>query len=163
MTLLVMVTSLPPPQNWMASGCWPSPGWKVVKLLPETTTRVDPPPKMPSVCSSWKVLFEKFRSLLVRWAMPEPTDGWTPVGIDELEPAQRGVYGGVVGYFDLAGDADLAIAIRTATLVGGMARIQAGAGLVADSDPVAEHLEAKNKAAAPLRAVAIANAMRRVR
>jgi len=83
--------------------------------------------------------------------------------IDELEPAQRGVYGGVVGYFDLAGDADLAIAIRTATLVGGMARIQAGAGLVADSDPVAEHLEAKNKAAAPLRAVAIANAMRRVR
>lgn len=82
--------------------------------------------------------------------------------IDELEPAQRGVYGGVVGYFDFAGDADLAIAIRTATIVGGLARVQAGAGLVADSDPAAEHLEAQNKAAAPLRAVAIANAMRRV-
>jgi anthranilate synthase component I len=82
--------------------------------------------------------------------------------IDELEPAQRGVYGGVVGYFDFAGDADLAIAIRTATIVGGLARVQAGAGLVADSDPAAEHEESQNKAAAPLRAVAVANAMRRV-
>jgi anthranilate synthase component I len=83
--------------------------------------------------------------------------------IDELEPAQRGVYGGVVGYFDFAGDLDLAIAIRTATIVGGLARVQAGAGLVADSDPASEHLESQNKAAAPLRAVAIANGMRRVR
>jgi len=82
--------------------------------------------------------------------------------IDELEVAQRGVYGGVVGYFGLAGDADLAIAIRTATIVGGVARVQAGAGLVADSDPVAEYEESQNKAAAPLRAVAVANAMRRL-
>jgi anthranilate synthase component I len=82
--------------------------------------------------------------------------------IDELEPAQRGVYGGVVGYFDFAGDLDLAIAIRTATIVGHTAHVQAGAGLVADSNPVKEHEEAQNKAAAPLRAVAIANAMRRV-
>ncbi len=82
--------------------------------------------------------------------------------IDELEVAQRGVYGGVVGYFGLAGDADLAIAIRTATIIGGMARVQAGAGLVADSDPEAEHAESQNKAAAPLRAIAIANAMRRL-
>jgi anthranilate synthase component 1 len=83
--------------------------------------------------------------------------------IDELEPAQRGVYGGVVGYFDFAGDADLAIAIRTTTIAGGIARVQAGAGLVADSDPDAEYLETQNKAAAPLRAVAVANALRRVR
>lgn len=82
--------------------------------------------------------------------------------IDELEPAQRGVYGGVVGYFDFAGDADLAIAIRTATLIGGVAYVQAGAGLVADSDPEAEDQEAHNKAAAPLRAIAVANAMRRI-
>lgn len=82
--------------------------------------------------------------------------------IDELEPAQRGVYGGVVGYFDFAGDLDLAIAIRTATIVGNIAYVQAGAGLVADSNPVSEHLETQNKAAAPLRAVAIANGMRRV-
>jgi anthranilate synthase component 1 len=83
--------------------------------------------------------------------------------IDELEVAQRGIYGGVVGYFGLAGDADLAIAIRTATIVDGVATVQAGAGLVADSDPESEYLESQNKAAAPLRAVAVANAMRRLR
>ncbi|TPW71019.1 anthranilate synthase component I [Schumannella sp. 10F1B-5-1] len=82
--------------------------------------------------------------------------------IDELEPAQRGVYGGVAGYIDLAGDADLAIAIRTATLIDGVARVQAGAGLVADSDPQTELEETRNKAAAPLRAVAVANALRRL-
>jgi anthranilate synthase component 1 len=79
--------------------------------------------------------------------------------IDELEPAQRGVYGGVVGYFDFAGSADVAIAIRTALIQGGVARVQAGAGLVADSDASTEHIEAQNKAAAPLRAVATANGM----
>ncbi|MGV8969371.1 MAG: anthranilate synthase component I [Microbacteriaceae bacterium] len=82
--------------------------------------------------------------------------------IDELEPAQRGVYGGVVGYFDFAGDVDLAIAIRTATIIGDTAHIQAGAGLVADSDAVAEDHESHHKAAAPLRAVAVANGMRRI-
>ncbi|MET0934155.1 MAG: anthranilate synthase component I [Mycetocola sp.] len=83
--------------------------------------------------------------------------------IDELEPAQRGVYGGVVGYFAFSGDIDLAIAIRTATIVDGVAYVQAGGGLVADSDPESEYLESQNKAAAPLRAVAVANAMKRVR
>ncbi|TFC51629.1 anthranilate synthase component I [Cryobacterium sp. TMT1-21] len=83
--------------------------------------------------------------------------------IDDLEPAQRGVYGGVVGYFGFAGDADLAIAIRTATIMNGVARVQAGGGLVADSDPASEYQESQNKAAAPLRAVAVANAMKRVR
>ncbi|TXN32065.1 anthranilate synthase component I [Lacisediminihabitans profunda] len=82
--------------------------------------------------------------------------------IDELEVAQRGVYGGVVGYFGFAGDLDLAIAIRTTTIIGGTAHVQAGGGLVADSVPAAEHQESQNKAAAPLRAVAVANAMRRV-
>lgn len=82
--------------------------------------------------------------------------------IDELEPAQRGVYGGVVGYFGFGGDADLAIAIRTATIMDGVARVQAGGGLVADSVPVGEFIESQNKAAAPLRAVAIAEAMERV-
>jgi anthranilate synthase component 1 len=83
--------------------------------------------------------------------------------IDELEVAQRGLYGGVVGYFGFAGDLDLAIAIRTTTISGGVARVQAGAGVVADSDPASEDLEAHNKAAAPLRAVAVANAMKRVK
>jgi anthranilate synthase component 1 len=83
--------------------------------------------------------------------------------IDALEPCQRGLYGGVVGYFGFGGDADLAIAIRTATIRDGVARVQAGGGLVADSDPASEFQESQNKAAAPLRAVAVANAMTRVR
>ena len=79
--------------------------------------------------------------------------------IDDLEPAQRGVYGGVVGYFGFGGDADLAIAIRTATLFEGKAYVQAGAGLVMDSVPETEFIETQNKAAAPLRAIAIANSL----
>ncbi len=77
--------------------------------------------------------------------------------IDELEPARRGVYGGCVGYLDFAGDSDTAIAIRTALLRDGTAYVQAGAGVVADSDPVAEDTECRNKAAAVLRAVHTAN------
>ena len=80
--------------------------------------------------------------------------------IDELEPVQRGVYGGVVGYFGLGGAADLAIAIRTATIKGGVAMVQAGAGVVADSVPETEDAECRSKAAAPLRAIAIANTLR---
>ncbi|NUS12854.1 MAG: anthranilate synthase component I [Streptomyces sp.] len=79
--------------------------------------------------------------------------------IEELEPIRRGVYGGCVGYLDFAGDADTAIAIRTAVLRDGVAYVQAGAGVVADSDPEAEDTECRNKAAAVLRAVAMANRM----
>lgn len=82
--------------------------------------------------------------------------------IDELEPSQRGLYGGVVGYFDFAGDSDLAIAIRTAVLRDGRAYVQAGGGIVADSVPQLEFEESQNKAAAALRAVAIAKTMIRV-
>jgi len=82
--------------------------------------------------------------------------------IDDLEPSARGVYGGVVGYFAFSGDADLAIAIRTAVLTPGNASVQAGAGLVADSDPETEYQETVNKSAAPLRAVAVANALLRI-
>ncbi|MFM6967947.1 MAG: anthranilate synthase component I [Microbacteriaceae bacterium] len=81
--------------------------------------------------------------------------------IDELEPASRGVYGGVVGYVGFGGDTDLAIAIRTAVIVGNVATVQAGAGLVADSVPQSEYDETVHKAAAPLRAVASANALTR--
>lgn len=82
--------------------------------------------------------------------------------IDELEPVQRGVYGGVVGYFGLSGSADLAIAIRTATIRDGIAMVQAGGGIVADSVPEMEDQESRNKAAAPLRAVAVANTLRSI-
>jgi anthranilate synthase component 1 len=80
--------------------------------------------------------------------------------IEELEPTRRGLYGGCVGYLDFAGDADTAIAIRTALLREGTAYVQAGAGVVADSDPVAEDRECQAKAAAVLRAVAAAEALR---
>ncbi|HEY6794543.1 MAG TPA: anthranilate synthase component I [Kineosporiaceae bacterium] len=81
--------------------------------------------------------------------------------IEELEPVRRGLYGGVVGYFDWAGDSDLAIAIRTALLRDGTAHVQAGAGIVADSIPEREDDECRNKAAAVLRAVATAATLRR--
>ena len=74
--------------------------------------------------------------------------------IDQLEPVKRGPYAGVIGYFDFSGNLDTAIAIRT-MLVGpdGRASVQAGAGIVADSDPDDEDLECRNKAAALLAAV----------
>ncbi len=80
--------------------------------------------------------------------------------IDELEPVRRGVYGGVVGYLDLAGDMDFAIAIRTALLRDGVAHVQAGAGIVADSVPEREDEECRDKAAAVLRAVVTAAGLR---
>jgi anthranilate synthase component 1 len=80
--------------------------------------------------------------------------------IDELEPTRRGLYGGCVGYLDFAGNADTAIAIRTALLRGGVAYVQAGAGIVADSDPSAEDAECRNKAMAVLRAVAAAETLK---
>ncbi|HUQ55479.1 anthranilate synthase component I [Lentzea sp.] len=79
--------------------------------------------------------------------------------IEELEPTRRGLYGGVVGYFDFAGDADTAIAIRTALVRDGVAYVQAGGGIVADSDPLAEDNECLNKAGAVLAAIATAQTM----
>ena len=55
--------------------------------------------------------------------------------IEALEPTRRGLYGGVVGYVDVAGDLDTAVAIRTVVMRDGRAYVQAGAGIVADSDP----------------------------
>jgi anthranilate synthase component 1 len=80
--------------------------------------------------------------------------------IEELEPTRRGLYGGVVGYVDFAGDLDTAIAIRTAVVRDGTVYVQAGAGLVADSDPATEDAECQNKANTVLSAVAIAEALR---
>ena len=81
--------------------------------------------------------------------------------IDHLELTRRGVYGGVVGYLDFAGNSDMAIAIRTAVLKDGVAYVQAGAGVVKDSVPAAEDAETQNKAAAVLRAIAVAEAVGR--
>ena len=72
--------------------------------------------------------------------------------IEELEPVRRGVYGGAVMYADHAGNLDSCIAIRTMVLHGNRAYVQAGAGIVADSDPEKEFEECMNKASALLRA-----------
>jgi anthranilate synthase component 1 len=74
--------------------------------------------------------------------------------IAEHEPTARGPYAGAVGYLTFAGDLDFCITIRTAVVVDGHAHVQTGAGVVADSDPVAELRETKAKAAALLPAVA---------
>ena len=76
--------------------------------------------------------------------------------IDELEPVKRGPYAGVVGYVDFSGNLDTAIAIRTMLWRNGHASVQAGAGIVADSDPADEDLECHNKARALLTAAAAA-------
>lgn len=80
--------------------------------------------------------------------------------IERLEPTRRGLYGGAIGYFDFTGNIDTCIAIRTALIKDGRAYVQAGAGVVADSDPEAENQETINKAAAVLTAINTANAMR---
>ena len=68
--------------------------------------------------------------------------------IDELEPDRRGVYSGAIGYISAAGDLDTCIALRTAQVCDGQLHIQAGAGIVYDSDPQAEFEETQNKAMA---------------
>jgi anthranilate synthase component 1 len=76
--------------------------------------------------------------------------------IRALEPTARGVYAGAVGYFDYAGNMDTCIAIRTLVLENGVATVQAGAGIVADSVPAAEFDETVNKAMGLMRAIDIA-------
>ena len=72
--------------------------------------------------------------------------------IDELEPSKRGIYAGAVGYLGFNGDMDVAIALRTAVVKDNMLYVQAGAGIVADSNPASEWTETQNKARAVLRA-----------
>ena len=72
--------------------------------------------------------------------------------IDELEPHRRGVYAGAVGYFSADGGMDTCIALRTAVIKDGRMHVQAGAGVVLDSDPESERMETVNKAAALFRA-----------
>jgi anthranilate synthase component 1 len=79
--------------------------------------------------------------------------------IDELEPVGRGLYGGALGYLDLRGNLDFCITIRTVLLQGGSATLQAGAGIVADSDPAAEQAETEAKAGAMLEALRLAETL----
>ena len=79
--------------------------------------------------------------------------------IEEVEITRRGLYGGVVGYLDFAGNADFAIAIRTALMRDGTAYVQAGGGVVADSNGPYEYTEAANKAKAVLAAIVAAETL----
>ena len=97
---------------------------------------------------------------VIRATFPHGTVSGAPkVGameiIDGLEPVARGPYAGALGYIDFSGNIDTAICLRTVVCAQGMAWVQAGAGLVADSDPVLEYEESMNKAAAALAAVAV--------
>jgi anthranilate synthase component 1 len=76
--------------------------------------------------------------------------------IDELEPVRRGLYGGTIGYLDLRGNLDFCITIRTLLMRGGQATVQAGGGIVADSDPAAEQRETEAKAGAVFEALRLA-------
>jgi anthranilate synthase component 1 len=79
--------------------------------------------------------------------------------IAELEQEKRGPYAGAVGYFCFSGTMDTAIAIRTMVITGGVARVQAGGGIVADSVPETEYNETVSKASALLQAIEVAEAM----
>ena len=103
------------------------------------------PPVVVLIKSFWKYLKLKFDFAGVENI---PTDGGAILAINH------------VGYLDFAGDMDTAIAIRTAVIKEGKAYVQAGAGVVADSDPQSEHQECINKASAVLRAIAVANTIR---
>ena len=78
--------------------------------------------------------------------------------IDELEPERRGIYGGCIGYIGASGELDTCIALRTGIVKNGVLYVQAGGGVVADSDPEAEFQETCNKARALLRAAEEASA-----
>jgi len=80
--------------------------------------------------------------------------------IDELEPTRRGPYAGAIGYLDLAGNLDTCITIRTVVLHDGVAHVQAGAGIVADSVPEREEQETRDKASAVLAAIRAAELLR---
>jgi anthranilate synthase component 1 len=78
--------------------------------------------------------------------------------IDELEPTRRALYAGAIGYFSYSGDMDMCITIRTILIQGRTAYVQAGAGIVADSDPAREYQETQNKAMAMVKAIGLAEA-----
>jgi len=98
---------------------------------------------------------------LIRAAFPAGTLSGAPKIrameiIDELEPVKRGPYGGAIGYFSFSGDMDTAITLRTIVMKDRTAYVQAGGGIVADSDPAAEYQETVSKAGALLRAIELA-------
>jgi anthranilate synthase component 1 len=107
-----------------------------------------------------KTAFDAFKSCFPRGTVSGAPKVRAMQLLSKLEPEQRGIYSGVVGYFDFKGNTDGAIAIRSALIKDGVAHINAGAGIVLDSDPLAEYEETRNKAKSVVKAVVAANLMR---
>ncbi|HEY9792714.1 MAG TPA: anthranilate synthase component I family protein [Candidatus Obscuribacterales bacterium] len=104
-----------------------------------------------------KTCFDAFRSCFPRGTVSGAPKVRAMQLLSQLEPERRGIYSGVVGYFDFKGNTDGAIAIRSALLKDGIAHINAGAGIVLDSDPEAEYEETRNKAKSIIKAVVAAS------
>ncbi|MGE0200410.1 MAG: anthranilate synthase component I family protein [Candidatus Melainabacteria bacterium] len=104
-----------------------------------------------------KTCFDVFQSCFPRGTVSGAPKIRAMTLLSQLEPEQRGIYSGVVGYFDFTGNMDAAIAIRSALLKDGKAHVNAGAGVVYDSDPVMEYEETRNKALSILTAIHLAN------
>lgn len=103
-----------------------------------------------------KTAYEVFQSCFPRGTVSGAPKIRAMEHLAKLEPEQRGVYAGVVGYFDHQGNMDGAIAIRSALIKDGWAHVQAGAGVVFDSTPEGEYQETRNKAKSTLKAVQLA-------
>jgi len=106
--------------------------------------------------ASGKTSFDAFQSCFPRGTVSGAPKIRAMQLLSHLEPEQRGVYSGVVGYFDYAGNMDGAIAIRSALLKDGTAHVNAGAGVVFDSKPEAEYEETRNKARSVIKAIKLA-------
>jgi anthranilate synthase component 1 len=103
-----------------------------------------------------KTCFDVFQSCFPRGTVSGAPKIRAMKLLSQLEPEQRGVYSGVVGYFDLSGNMDGAIAIRSALIKDGLAHVNAGAGIVYDSNPIAEYEETRNKAKSVVKAIKLA-------
>jgi len=101
-------------------------------------------------CAKGKSLFDIFQTAFPAGTLTGAPKIRAMEIIAELEKKPRGIYGGAVGYFDLSGNMDFAIAIRTMVYKNGLVSLRAGAGIVYDSLPDREHLECCNKARGPL-------------
>ena len=107
--------------------------------------------------SASKTCFDAFRGCFPRGTVSGAPKVRAMQLLSQLEPEQRGIYSGVVGYFDFKGNMDGAIAIRSALVKDGQAHVNAGAGIVLDSDPEGEYEETRNKARSVIKAIKIAN------
>lgn len=108
-----------------------------------------------------KTVFDIFKSCFPRGTVSGAPKIRAMHLLSQLEPECRGVYSGVVGYFDVFGNTDGAIAIRSALIKDGQAHVNAGAGVVHDSDPAAEYQETRNKAKSILKAIHQAEKVKR--